>query len=179
MCTFQTYLNKINKKIINVSNEITKDLKNLNLSNEIIESCGSFKVNDFNKNNEKLNCAGIYIFIFNSDDNIDIDEFNNCEYASKIKNNKGEKIDVKKGKILYVGKSGNLLTRLSEHINSVHETTYSLKLSNENRKQHKDHLKVQYYVFKNDVHDFYSIIARRLEQTIAENLKDQLLISNK
>lgn len=169
-------LDNIKEKIEETAELISKKLLK---TNEIISRSYSFDANELEGKKEQLNCKGIYIFEFKLKPQVfKKDEFNKVRYASKLLKSV-EPNNISRGSILYVGKSENLFDRLSEHINSLHATTYSLKLDNEERQAIKKNLRVRCYIFGDSMDEFYKIISRELEQTIADKYKDKLLIANK
>lgn len=178
MNPLETCCKTIYKEILRTAKLIFSDdnFKN-KLNKKIISS--SYKFDASNYVEEKiLNKPGVYVFVFKNSCNIDVEEFNNYKYSSKIHTDE-KNMEIVANKVLYIGKAKNLRTRFANHFDSIDKEPYSLHLNLENRKSVIPSLEVRCYYIKRSLKFYYNIIARQLEKAVAEKYNKELLITNR
>lgn len=146
---------------------------------EIISECKTFLFSEFSEVGFKLGkTKGIYVIKFKEKCDINVRLFNDCEHGAKLRKQK-DNFAFDKDCVLYVGKSENLLGRLKQHLSNCPEKTYSLRLYESNRIFIRDKITINCYFINSQLKDFYTIISRKLEKSVAEEFGDKMLTDNK
>lgn len=123
-------------------------------------------------NTLKCEKSGVYVFVATKE--ISATNFDNVEYAPKIRDEK--LINFNKGDILYLGKSeSSLTTRLKEHIEGpTAKKTYALRLSHENRVHSIESLELYVFSLKKNYMQNKKIILLLLESYLHSMLNPKV-----
>lgn len=163
--TFDDEVNAIGKCIINVGA----------YNSEIFEKIGPKVVGSSIEDKFGTNQPGIYIFRIKTQNPIRVPNFNEVNNAPRInKKTRKKRNDYFHDKeILYLGKSeSNVSERLSEHIfGPSSDSTYALKLNDENRNALLGNVEVFVFELKSK----YQVYTKTILSAVESKLHDKLL----
>lgn len=163
--TFDDEVNVISKCIINGGP----------YNSEIFEKIGPKVVRRPIDDKYGTDGPGVYIFRIKTQNPIRVPNFNKVNNAPKINGKICGKWDghFLNNDILYLGKSeSNVSERLSEHISGPSsDSTYALKLNDENRKALLDNVEVFVFELKSK----YQVYAKTILSAVESKLHDKLL----
>ena len=117
---------------------------------------------------ELKNESGVYVFVINSSCVI-CNGFNKTNtYRAKLRKSKSS---FNKGDILYIGKCGQLDSRMKSHLdNSETNKVGSLKLTTQERKNLIGNFTIYSFCLRAEYKNYYSMIATKVERTLRDKL---------
>lgn len=177
---FDDVSNEFNKALEEDCANIIKEIDNFKIN--VLKSEKNISFNAFNKIipitltsqqttyefTELKNESGIYVFVINSECVI-CEGFNKPD-SCRAKLRK-QKTSFSKGDILYIGKCGQLDSRMKSHLDdSVTNKVSSLKLTTPERKNLIGNFTIYSFCLRAEYKNYYSMIATKVERTLRDKL---------